>query len=95
MPTVETITGTAGLYVLTGTVRRNEHGRYVATVATHLLSGRALRSIAAAQVSGPEIEAEGATAPESRARLCVEAKHRLGVGVSSLLWHAVPLAAND
>jgi hypothetical protein len=89
MPTVETITGTAGLYVLTGTVRRNEHGRYVATVATHLLSGRALRSIAAAQVSGP------ATAPESRARLCVEAKHRLGFGVSSLLWRAVPLAAND
>jgi hypothetical protein len=93
MLTVETITGTAGTYVLTGTVSRIECGHYVANVATHLLSAApltlALRSSDSSQVCGPQLEAEGATAGEARVRLCIEAKRRLGMGVSSLVWHAV------
>lgn len=93
MRVVERITGTAGLYVLTGTVCRDERGRYVAHATTHPLtpgpSSRGLRSVASERSSGPEIEAEGATAPEARTRLCVEARQRLGVNVTSFVWRPV------
>jgi len=93
MRVVERITGTAGLYVLTGTVSRDERGRYVAHAKTYLLRegplDRALRSVAKAQASGPDIEASGATAPEARTRLCVEAKEHLGAAVTSFVWRPV------
>jgi hypothetical protein len=93
MRVVERITGTAGLYVLTGTVCRDDRGRYVAHATAYALttgsSNRGLRSVAAARSNGPEIEAEGATAPEARTRLCVEAKQRLGVNVTSFVWRPV------
>jgi len=93
MRVVERITGTAGLYVLAGTVSRDELGRYVAHAKTYVLTvgplRRALRSVATDQASGPEIEATGATAPEARTRLCVEAKAQLGATVTSFVWRPV------
>jgi hypothetical protein len=93
MRVVERITGTAGRYVLSGTVSRDESGRYVAHAKTYLLTGgapsRALRSVATAQASGPDIEAAGASAPEARTRLCVEAKERLAAAVTSFVWRPV------
>jgi len=96
MRVVERITGTAGRYVLTGTVSRDDRGRYVAHVSTYLLTpgtpgtlDRTLRSVATAQSTGPEIEATGATAPEARTRLCVAAKERLAATVTSFVWRPV------
>ncbi len=93
MRVVETITGTAGRYVLTGTVSRDERGRYIAHASTYLLRQgqpeRALRSVATAQTTGPDIEAIGATAPEARTRLCVAAKERLAATVTSFVWRPV------
>lgn len=93
MRVVERITGTAGRYVLSGTVSRDDRGRYVAHATTYLLTpgdpGRSLRSVATAQAAGPEIEAAGASAPEARTRLCVEARARLGAAVTSFVWRPV------
>ena len=93
MRVVERITGTAGLYVLTGTVSRDESGRYIARATTYLLTEgpptRALRSVAATHASGPDIEAQGPTAPEARTRLCVNAKQQLGASVTSFHWRPV------
>jgi hypothetical protein len=91
MRVVERITGTAGGYVLTGTVSRDERGCYVAHAKTYALTegalDRALRSVAKA--SGPDLEASGATAPEARRRLCVEASKQLGAVVTSFVWRPV------
>jgi hypothetical protein len=93
MRVVERITGTAGSYVLTGTVSRDDRGRYVARAHAHLLArgavARTLRSVATAQVDEPDIEATGATAPEARTRLCVAVKERLAAGVTSFAWRPV------
>jgi hypothetical protein len=93
MRVVETIAGTAGRYVITGTVCRDERGRYIAHAATYLLApglrGRALRAVATAQPSGPDLEATGATAPEARTRLCVAARERLAATVTSFVWRPV------
>lgn len=91
MRVVERITGTAGPYVLTGAVFRNERGGYVAHATAFLLtttrSGRPLRSVATADAGGATLEARGATASEARARLCVAAKEQLAASVTSLVWH--------
>lgn len=93
MRVVERITGTAGRYVLTGTVSRDEHGRYVAHAKTYPLTAtaldRTLRSVAKAEASGPDLEATGATAPEARRRLCIEAREQLGAVVTSFVWRPV------
>ena len=93
MRVVEKITGTAGRYVLTGTVSRDERGRYIAHASTYLLTpgplDRMLRSVATAQASGPDIEATGATAPEARTRLCLAAKEQLAATVTSFVWRPV------
>lgn len=93
MRIVERITGTAGSYVLTGTVSRNDRGSYVAHAKTYPLTAgrlsRPLRSVATAQASGPDIEAAGVSAPDARTRLCIEAKERLGATVTSLVWRPV------
>jgi hypothetical protein len=93
MRVVERITGTAGSYVLTGTVSRDDRGRYVARAHAHLLTqgavDRTLRSVAAPQAVGPDIEASGATAPEARTRLCVAVRERLAATVTSFVWRPV------
>lgn len=93
MRVVERITGTAGVYVLTGTVSRDERGRYVAHAKTYLLTAgprsRALRSVATARANGPDLEATGATAPEARKLLCIAAKERLASAVTSFVWRPV------
>jgi hypothetical protein len=92
MRVVERITGTAGIYVLTGTVSRDERGRYVAQAQTHLLTGlrdRALHSAGTARANGPDLEAAGATAPEARKLLCIAAKERLAAAVTSFVWRPV------
>jgi hypothetical protein len=92
MCVVERITGTAGRYLLTGTVCRDERGRYVAHATTQLMAAgpraHALPS-AAAQDSGPDLEATGATAPEARTRLCVAAREQLAARVTSFVWRPV------
>jgi hypothetical protein len=97
MRVVERISGTAGRYVLTGTVSRDEIGRYVAHATTHLLTpgkpGHPLRSVAPGHASGPELEASGATAPEARTRLCVAARDRLAANVTSFMWRPVVVLA--
>ena len=93
MRVVETITGTAGRYVLTGTVCRDELGRYVAHATTSLTTagtrGGGLPAPAAAQSSGPDLEAFGATAPEARTRLCVAAREQLAAAVTTFVWRPV------
>jgi hypothetical protein len=93
MRVIERITGTAGRYVLTGTVSRDEGGCYVAHAKTYPLTvgalDRALRSVAKSEGRGPDLEATGATAPEARKRLCVEAKEQLGAVVTSFVWRPV------
>jgi len=93
MRVVERITGTAGRYALDGTVSCDERGRYVAHAKTYPLTAspldRTLRSVAKAQASGPDLEATGATAPEARTRLCVEARTQLGGVVTSFVWRPV------
>jgi len=91
MRVVERITGTAGRYVLTGAVFRDERGGYVAHATAYLLTatpnGGPLRSVATADSSGAALEAIGATASEARTRLCVAAKEQLAASVTSLVWH--------
>jgi hypothetical protein len=91
MRVVERITGTAGCYVITGALCRDENGRYVARATAYLLtatsSGRPLRSVATANGTGAALEAVGATASEAKARLCVAAKEQLDASVTSLVWH--------
>lgn len=93
MRVVEKITGTAGCYVLTGTVCRDDRGGYFARAHTHLLTqgavDRTLRSVATAQANGADIEATGATAPEARARLCLAARERLAATVTGFVWRPV------
>jgi hypothetical protein len=90
---VERIIGTAEGYVLTGTVSRDGLGRYVAHVNTYSLkagsSSRPLRSVAAARADVPAIETSGASAADARARLCEEAKARLGTSLTSFVWNPV------
>lgn len=97
MPVVERISGTAGRYLLTGTVSRDDLGRYFAQATTHLLSpgtiGRPLRSVASRDRSGPVLEASGATAPEARTRLCVAAREHLAATVTSFVWRPVVVLA--
>ena len=91
MRVVETITGTAGRYGLTGTVSLDDVGNYVAHATTCLLNdstgNRELR--AAANASGPDLEAVGTTAPEARTRLCVAARRHLAQTVTSFAWRPV------
>ena len=98
MRVVERITGTAGCYVLTGALCRDEDGRYVARATAYLLtatsSGRPRRSVATACGTGAALEAVGATASEARARLCVAAKERLAASVTSLVWHPAVFLAS-
>ena len=93
MRVVERITGTAGRDVLTGTVSRDDRGRYVARARTYLLTdserGAPLRSVATAHASGPDLEATGASAPEARTRLCVVAREQLAAPVTSFVWRPV------
>jgi hypothetical protein len=93
MRVVERIAGAAGCYVLTGTVCRDERGRYVAHATTYLLTGsswgRALSAVATAHANGPDLEATGATAPEARTRLCVAAREQLAAAVTSFVWRPV------
>ena len=80
-------------YVLAGTVSCDERGRYVAHARTYLLTAgrlsRPLRSVATEQASGPDLEADGASAPEAKTRLCLEARDRLGTTVTSFVWRPV------
>ena len=93
MRVVERITGTAGRYVLTGTVSRDHRGHYVAHATTYLLTAaprnRALPAPATAHANGPDLEATGASAPEARTRLCVAAKEQLAATVTSFVWRPV------
>ena len=90
MRVVERITGTAGRYVLTGTVSRDHRGHYVAHATTYLLTGAPRnRAPATAHASGPDLEATGASAPEARTRLCVAAKEQLAATVTSFVWRPV------
>jgi hypothetical protein len=93
MRVVERITGTAGRYVLTGTVSLDERGQYIARATTciHTVSPRrrTAQSVATANASGPDLEATGASAPEARTRLCVAAKEQLAATVTSFVWRPV------
>jgi hypothetical protein len=91
MRVVERVTGTAGNYVLTGALCRDDSGRYVAQATAYLLSAtgttRPLRSVATASASGAALHAVGATASEAKMRFCVVAKEQLAAGVTNLVWH--------
>ena len=93
MRVVEKITGTAGCYVFTGTVSCDDRGRYIARAHTYLLTqgtvDRTLHSVATARANGSDIEANGATAPEARARLCLAAREQLTATVTSFVWRPV------
>jgi len=91
MRVVERITGTAGGYVLTGALCRDDNGRYVAHATAYLLtattSARRLRSVATASASSATLRARGTTASEARMRFCVVAKEQLAAGVTNIVWH--------
>lgn len=91
MRVVERITGTAGSYVLTGSLCRDDTGRYVAQATAYLLratgTARPLRSVATASASGTALHAVGATASEAKTRFCVVAKEQLAAGATNLVWH--------
>jgi hypothetical protein len=93
MRVLEKITGTAGAYVLTGTVSIDEHGQYVAHAATHRLNvdrrGRPLRALALGDASGPSLSASGVSPPEARRELCLTAHARLGAQVTSFVWRPI------
>ncbi len=95
MRVLEKITGTAGAYILTGTVSVDEHGQYVAHAATQRLDthrrGNALRSVAADAAAGPSLQACGVSPPEARRELCLAARDKLGAQVTSFVWR--PLLA--
>jgi hypothetical protein len=97
MRVVERITGTAGPYVLTGTVSRDQCGRYAAHAKTYLLTvgppSRVLRSVATAQASRPDIEATGVAAREPTRRLCAEATEQTGAAGTSFVWRPVLVLA--
>jgi hypothetical protein len=89
MRVVERITGTAGRYVLTGALCRDDSGRYVAQATAYLLTAthRAtpLRSVATASASSATLQARGATASEARMRFCFVAKEQLAAGVTNIV----------
>jgi hypothetical protein len=91
MRVVERITGTAGGYVLTGALCRDDAGRYIAQATAYLLTAtdraRPLRSVATAGASGATLQARGATASEARMRFCVVAKEQLAASVTNIVWH--------
>lgn len=93
MRVLEKITGTAGAYVLTGTVSVDERGRYVARAATYRLAANArrgsLRSVATGAGSGPSLEASGVSPPEARRGLCLAARAQLGAQVTSFVWRPI------
>ena len=98
MRVVERITGTAGGYVLTGALCRDDSGLYVAQATAYLLAApdraRRLRSVATAGASSATLRARGATASEARMRFYVVAKEQLAANVTNIVWHpAVFLAA--
>jgi hypothetical protein len=97
MRVVEQLTCTAGAYALSGTVSRDDRGRYIARAHTYpLTQGTADRtpgSAATAQANGDDIEATGATAPEARARLCLAVRERLAATVTSFVWRPVVVLA--
>jgi hypothetical protein len=99
MRVVERISGTAGRYVLTGTVSLDDRGRYIARATTciHTVSPRrrASQSVATANASGPDLEASGASAPEARTRLCVAASEQLAATVTSFVWRPVLVLVAD
>jgi hypothetical protein len=99
MRVVERISGTAGRYVLTGTVSLDDCGRYIARATTciHTVSPRrrASQSVATANASGPDLEASGASAPEARTRLCVAASEQLAATVTSFVWRPVLVLVAD
>lgn len=99
MRVVEKISGTAGSYVLTGTVSRDHRGGYVAHAHTQLMTpqggDRAPRSVGAAQLDGRDFEASGATAPEARTRLCVAVRERLAARVTTFVWRPVVVLVAD
>ena len=91
MRVVERITGTAGGYVLTGALCRDDGGHYVAQATAYLLTAtdraRPLRSVATASASSATLQARGATASEARMRFCVVAKEQLPAGATNIVWH--------
>jgi hypothetical protein len=93
MRVLEKITGTAGAYVLTGTVSVDEHGQYVAHAATHRLDavrrGNSLRSVASGDAAGPRLHASGISPPEARRELCLVAHAKLGAQVTSFVWRPI------
>jgi hypothetical protein len=90
---LEVISGTAGAYVLTGTVSIDERGKYIARVATHRPKGKARRSALHStptdDVSGPSLEASGLSPPEARREICIAARAQLGVPVTSFVWRPI------
>jgi hypothetical protein len=93
MRVLEKITGTAGGYVLTGTVSVDERGQYFARAATHRLAAKASSGpLCAARpddASGPSLEASGVSPPEARRGLCVAARAQLGAPVTSFVWRPI------
>ena len=98
MRVVERITGTAGRYVLTGALCRDDTGRYVAQATAYLLTatdrGRPLRSVATADASSATFQAHGATASEARMRFCVAAKEQLAASATDIVWHPAVFLAS-
>jgi hypothetical protein len=93
MRVLEKITGTAGAYVLTGTVSVDERGQYVARAATHRAAAKAGKGMhlpaSHDDGSGPSLEASGVSPPEARRGLCVAARAQLGAPVTSFVWRPI------
>ncbi len=92
MRVLEKITGTAGAYVLTGTVSVDDRGQYVARAAAHRLAKARrgmLSAVAASDDTGPTLEAMGISPPEARRELCVLARRQLGAPVTSFVWRPI------
>jgi hypothetical protein len=93
MRVLEKISGTAGAYVLTGTVSVDERGQYVARAATHRPAAKAGKGALPAAPpddgSGPSLEASGVSPPEARRGLCVAARAQLGTPVTSFVWRPI------
>jgi hypothetical protein len=91
MRVVERITGTAGCYVLTGALCRDDDGGYVAQATAYLLTAtdraRPFRSVATASASSATVQSRGTTAAEARTRFCVAAKEQLAASTANIVWH--------
>ena len=91
MRVVERITGTAGRYVLSGALCRDDSGLYVAQATAYLLtatsSARRLRSVATAGAGSATLRVSGATASEARMRFGVVVKEELAASVTNIVWH--------